>query len=73
MPTHELAIRCPTTGLPVGTGEATEHRAHSRSTERRIMPRCPACGGSHVWQLREAWMIPETEGDAEPNVDAELL
>jgi len=73
MPKQELAIRCPATGMPVATGEVTNERVLPRSSQRRIMANCPACGRSHIWQHRDAWMIPETKRDVEPDENAELL
>jgi hypothetical protein len=73
MPTQELAIRCPATGLPVPTGEKTEGRAIPRSMERKMLAGCSACGGSHSWLLREAWLIPAADDEPLPDLDAELL
>jgi endogenous inhibitor of DNA gyrase (YacG/DUF329 family) len=69
---YELAIRCPETGLPVQTGEKTAERVLLQSVARRTLARCPACEGSHVWQIREASLIHVTDSVADQG-DAELL
>lgn len=68
----ELAIRCPVTGLPVSTGEKTANEPFLQSIAQRILKECPACSGTHSWQIRESWPIPSSEAASESR-DTEML
>lgn len=69
----EIAIRCPATGLPVGTGEKTAGKIDKRESLSLLLV-CPACGGSHEWHYRDAWLVDAvTDETPEEDPDAVLL
>ncbi|CAH1656964.1 conserved hypothetical protein [Hyphomicrobiales bacterium] len=70
---REIAIRCPGTGLPVGTGEKTAGKIAPREL-MSLLRVCPACGGSHKWDHRDAWLIDVVSDDTpDDDSDSELL
>ena len=69
---YELGIRCPTTGLPVETGELAPGRPDPQSTVNKTLVGCPACGKIHAWQMRDAWPIRAVRAAGDDD-DHELL
>ena len=58
----ELMIRCAKTGKPVSTGIHMEHAKFRSMPVLFSSSYCLACGTSHEWFAREAWMCePEAE------------
>jgi|ThiBioDrversion2_2_1062182.scaffolds.fasta_scaffold35167_2 endogenous inhibitor of DNA gyrase (YacG/DUF329 family) len=70
---REIAIRCPTTGLPVATGEKTAGKLANPAV-LRILRECPVCNQPHEWRARDAWLIEEmSERPPDDDPDAVLL
>lgn len=70
---REFAIRCPETSLPVATGEKTHDRGKGKCNIPRLLKACPACGRSHDWLVRDAWLIEEVTDDRPPQDDDQEL
>lgn len=54
---REIAIRCPITGLPVGTGETIARLPIPHARAKQTLRSCPACSEAHEWLSRDAWLI----------------
>jgi hypothetical protein len=51
-----LMVRCPDTGAELSTGIEMDAATFERLPEIQSQMTCPACGRSHVWSTREAWL-----------------
>jgi hypothetical protein len=51
-----VMIRCPRTGRAVSTEIDTELTVFERLPYVSSRLRCPACGETHVWTARDAWL-----------------
>ncbi len=53
---ENLAFICPTTRRQVDIGVTTEISTLLRIRLRMVRARCPACGETHEWPVRDAWL-----------------
>jgi hypothetical protein len=51
---ERLLFICPTTRRAVDVGIESELDTLLRIRMNRVRAKCPACGGSHEWQVRDA-------------------
>ena len=51
---EKLIFVCPNTGQQVDIGVTTEIGTLLRIRSRMVRARCPACGQSHEWAVRDA-------------------
>jgi hypothetical protein len=54
---ENLVFACPKTGRQVDIGVATEIGTLLRIRSRVVLARCPACGETHEWPVRDAWLV----------------
>ncbi len=59
-----IFIKCARTGCAVSTGIEIEREAFGALPNVHAETKCPACGGSHIWTPRDAWLSDES-GDYE--------
>ncbi len=60
----EIIIRCPATQIPARTGKLTTPTSLRAMVMTGTVEACPACGESHHWDSKDAWLI-EAEADHE--------
>jgi transcription elongation factor Elf1 len=53
---EHLIFVCPTTGREVDSGVESEIGTLLRIREQKIRAHCPACGESHEWPVRDAFL-----------------
>jgi endogenous inhibitor of DNA gyrase (YacG/DUF329 family) len=51
---ERLEFECPVTGQGVDVGIESEIGTLLRIRMKKIIARCPACGGAHEWTVRDA-------------------
>ncbi len=56
---ERLHFICPTTYQDVDVGIDSELDTLLKIRSNSVRARCPACGESHEWQVREARLIPQ--------------
>jgi hypothetical protein len=49
-------IRCPKTQRPIPTGIAADPAAYETLTLEGNSVKCPACGETHVWDKKDAFL-----------------
>ncbi len=54
---EKLLFACPNTGRQVDIGVATEIITLLRIRSRIVRAHCPACGETHEWPVRDAWLV----------------
>lgn len=54
--TGDIFIRCPTSELPVSTGNRSAEHSWQTSTVVNAPLNCPCCGRVHIWNKRDAWL-----------------
>jgi predicted RNA-binding Zn-ribbon protein involved in translation (DUF1610 family) len=54
---EQLHFTCPNTGQDIDVGIESELDTLLRIRGERIRARCPACGNSHEWRVREARLL----------------
>jgi len=54
---ENLAFVCPNTRERVEIGVATEIGTLLRIRSRVVRATCPACGETHEWPVRDAWLV----------------
>ncbi len=54
---EKLLFACPNTGRQVDIGVATEIITLLRIRSRIVRAHCPACGQTHEWPVRDAWLV----------------
>jgi predicted RNA-binding Zn-ribbon protein involved in translation (DUF1610 family) len=54
---ENLAFTCPKTQQQVDIGVTTEIGTLLRIRSRMVRARCPACGETHEWAVRDAALI----------------
>ena len=53
-----VAIICPNTGFPIPTGIATTPESFKSSSFTQNSVSCHACGKTHVWDKKDAILLP---------------
>jgi hypothetical protein len=53
---ESLVFVCPNTRRQVDTGVTTEITTLLRIRSRTVRARCAACGETHEWPVRDAWL-----------------
>jgi hypothetical protein len=53
---QHLMIQCPRTGRPISTGVELEEAELARLADVAKQATCAACGMTHTWWKREAWL-----------------
>jgi len=53
---ERLIFVCPKTGQPVDAGVTSEISTLLRIRSETVRAQCPACGGTHEWAVRDAWL-----------------
>jgi hypothetical protein len=53
---QRLIFVCPTTGTGVDIGVETEIKTLLRIRSKVVRAPCPACGQSHEWPVRDAFL-----------------
>jgi hypothetical protein len=51
-----IMIRCPKTQRPIPTGIAADPAAYETLTLEGNSVKCPACGETHVWDKKDAFL-----------------
>jgi hypothetical protein len=51
-----VMVRCPKTGRELSTGVEMDDDTFAGLPDIRSQINCPACGLSHDWSVREAWL-----------------
>ena len=51
-----LLIKCPHTGRPISTGIELDPGTFAALPDVLSYLTCPACGLTHAWWTREAWL-----------------
>jgi predicted RNA-binding Zn-ribbon protein involved in translation (DUF1610 family) len=51
---ERLHFVCPNTGKTIDTGIESELETLLRIRSNRVLARCPACGESHEWSVKDA-------------------
>jgi hypothetical protein len=54
---EKLMFVCPKTDRQVDIGVATEIGTLLRIRSRVVRAQCPACGETHEWPVRDAWLV----------------
>jgi predicted RNA-binding Zn-ribbon protein involved in translation (DUF1610 family) len=54
---EKLIFVCPKTNQQVDIGVGTEIGTLLRIRSRMVRARCPACGETHEWPVRDAWLV----------------
>jgi predicted RNA-binding Zn-ribbon protein involved in translation (DUF1610 family) len=54
---EKLLFACPKTGQQIEIGVATEIITLLRIRSRMVRAYCPACGETHEWPVRDAWLV----------------
>ena len=54
---EKLLFACPKTGQQIDIGVTTEIITLLRIRSRMVRGRCPACGETHEWPVRDAWLV----------------
>lgn len=54
---EKLIFVCPKTDQQVDIGVSTEIGTLLRIRSRMVRAQCPACGETHEWPVRDAWLI----------------
>jgi hypothetical protein len=54
---EKLIFVCPKTNQQVDIGVGTEIGTLLRIRSRMVRGRCPACGETHEWPVRDAWLV----------------
>jgi predicted RNA-binding Zn-ribbon protein involved in translation (DUF1610 family) len=54
---EKLLFACPNTGQQVDIGVTTEIITLLRIRSRMVRAHCPACGETHEWPVRDAWLV----------------
>ena len=54
---EKLIFVCPKTNQQVDIGVATEIGTLLRIRSRTVRAQCPACGETHEWPVRDAWLV----------------
>ncbi len=54
---EKLIFVCPKTHRQVDIGVATEIGTLLRIRSQTLRAHCPACGETHEWPVRDAWLI----------------
>jgi hypothetical protein len=54
---EKLLFACPKTGQQVDIGVTTEIITLLRIRSRMVRAHCPACGETHEWPVRDAWLV----------------
>ena len=54
---EKLIFVCPTTNRQVDIGVATEIGTLLKIRSQTIRGQCPACGETHEWPVRDAWLV----------------
>jgi hypothetical protein len=54
---EKLVFVCPKTDQQVDIGVATEIGTLLRIRSEVVRARCPACGETHEWPVRDAWLV----------------
>jgi predicted RNA-binding Zn-ribbon protein involved in translation (DUF1610 family) len=54
---EKLIFVCPTTNRQVDIGVATEIGTLLRIRSQTLRAQCPACGNTHEWLVRDAWLV----------------
>ena len=49
-------IKCPRTGRAIATGIGMSRDTFKTSTLTHNSVRCPACGQTHTWDKKDAWV-----------------
>ncbi|RYE29794.1 MAG: hypothetical protein EOP23_20655 [Hyphomicrobiales bacterium] len=67
----EIIIRCPTTQIPVRTGQLTTPTSFRAMAVTGTVEECAACGSTHTWDSREAWLIEAEDMPSRHQADAD--
>ena len=51
-----VMIQCPNTGKAIPTGFDMDKTSFQSSTLNRNSVGCPACGKTHTWDKKDAWV-----------------
>jgi endogenous inhibitor of DNA gyrase (YacG/DUF329 family) len=51
-----VMIKCPTTGKAISTGMGADKASFESSNFSQNGVKCPACGKTHVWDKKDAWV-----------------
>jgi predicted RNA-binding Zn-ribbon protein involved in translation (DUF1610 family) len=54
---EKLIFVCPKTKQQVDIGVTTEIGTLLRIRSRIVRAQCPACGETHEWPVRDAWLV----------------
>jgi predicted RNA-binding Zn-ribbon protein involved in translation (DUF1610 family) len=57
MAMEKLIFVCPRTDRQVDIGVATEIGTLLRIRSQMMRAQCPACGETHEWAVRDAWLV----------------
>jgi endogenous inhibitor of DNA gyrase (YacG/DUF329 family) len=52
----QIVIKCPTTDKVVATGMGADKKSFEARDWYHNSFRCPACGKTHVWDKKDAWV-----------------
>lgn len=56
-PVERLIFVCPKTRQQVDIGVTTEIGTLLRIRSQMVRAQCPACGATHEWPVRDAWLV----------------
>lgn len=51
-----VVIKCPKTGKTISTGIGMDKSSFENSNLSNNSVSCPACGGMHTWNKKDAWV-----------------
>jgi endogenous inhibitor of DNA gyrase (YacG/DUF329 family) len=51
-----VVIKCPKTGKVIPTGVGMDKASFQTSSMSNNTVSCPACGGTHTWDKKDAWV-----------------
>jgi hypothetical protein len=54
---EKLLFACPKTGQQIDIGVTTEIITLLRIRSQMVRARCRACGDTHEWPVRDAWLV----------------
>ncbi len=54
---ERLHFVCPSTGQDIDVGIDSDLETLLRIRKNRVLARCPVCGKSHEWQVRDAKLL----------------
>lgn len=56
-PVERLVFVCPKTRQQIDIGVTTEIGTLLRIRSQMVRAQCPACGETHEWPVRDAWLV----------------